>query len=299
MAIIERHNAIGVTPSSLYIRNRFDQFSDDYYSFELFDSNGRAFSILGMTEGSLFLLGIAYVEIEPIYVQQLVKHIFAHHKSVKMIRFESMSAKMGIYKRFISYRIELPKTEDELHKRLSSHGYSDIKRRKRKASDFFGSVKFDEYDIGDITDIIVQKYFEFKYDSYHVDYKLEAQEYLKRYAVTNAYVMSAGDEVLAIIFSCEQFQEVFPENLAFNPNYPHFSCGQVLYDWYLTRLIFKGKTTLYLGGGDYLYKKRYGSITDEMYSCMVFRNSYQMVKYGTKRVIRKLQGYLSKELTYE
>ena len=55
---------------------------------------------------------------------------------------------------------------------------------------------------------------------------------------------------------------------------PKSTCKKqtMIYDEYLRALLYKGKRSLYLKGGDLEYKKRYGSNEDQLVTFKIYRN---------------------------
>lgn len=88
--------------------------------------------------------------------------------------------------------------------------------------------------------------------------------------------------------SCEQCSCVYVENLTYNEQYSKYSCGKALYDIFLARMIEKGKKEIFLGGGNLEYKKKYGSVEETVYHCVVFRNAVIKFSYISKRKLMSL-----------
>ena len=96
--------------------------------------------------------------------------------------------------------------------------------------------------------------------------------------------------------SCEQCPIVYIENLTYDLQYSKYSCGQILYDIYLTQLIIKGYKELYLAGGDLAYKKRYGSIEEAIFNGIVFRSKIAEEIYAIREFVhRKIKPLFKKD----
>lgn len=285
--IVEYHNQILSEPSSEFILDRYDLLEDDYYSYEIISAD-KEFNIEGVIDGEKAILGVSYLDISKATLDALIQYIFQNHKNVKEISFYNLPFGMGYHVGFYSYRIFLPATVEELHKRLSSKGWYNIRRERKMINEKLGKTIFMEYDRNNIPLTLVELYFKMKKSTHAEEYGLSPESYLINYHITNAYALYSGDKVLSIIFSCEQLDGVFLENLSYDILQSHFSPGQVLYDYYLTRLIAKGKKVLYLGGGSYSYKKRYSSTEDYMYSSIVFRNLNCYLRFVIKKLRLKI-----------
>lgn len=117
---------------------------------------------------------------------------------------------------------------------------------------------------------------------------MSPQEYVKRYYITNIYYMKNDNEFTVILLSCEQCPVVYLENIIFATKYLKYSLGQIAYDMYLKRLIEKGKQEVYLLGGDYAYKKRYGSKKRMVVEYSIIRKSIKsyFCIYGKRRLVK-------------
>lgn len=89
-----------------------------------------------------------------------------------------------------------------------------------------------------------------------------------------------GSNLAAMMFSCEQCPIVYLENFSFDIQYSRYSPGQQIYEHVMTRLIEKQFKSVYLAGGNYDYKRYYGSIEEKLYDGLIFRNTLQMMKYN-------------------
>lgn len=275
-----------VAPSDLdFIYNRFDLFSDDFYIF-LTSWGGEEYSFTGTVEGNRLNIGLWLVQVEKEFFVQLCNEIFSQMKDVHQIRYMHGLVQYGVQSyEYNHFKINLPKSGDELHSRLSSKHRYNLKREKNIIEkDLGGSVMFLEYGREQIPSDLVEAFFRFKKTTYQADYNMSPEQYLDTFHVTDAYVMTAPDceDPLSIVFSCEQCGIVYIENLTYNPEYAKYSPGSVIYDYYLTRLIQKGKRMLYLSGGQFSYKKWYGSTEEKVYVGLVFRNKLKYLTYKMK-----------------
>lgn len=293
MQIKQLYNSLVIKPTSEFVKNRFDLISSDYFSYEVKSKYG-FYVLTSKIDGMTCFLGLNFIDIHPVLVDEITKFIFKNQISVNEIVIEASLLKYGYSRPYLYYHIPLPSTSEELHSRLSRKSNYNIKREQKLINESVGKVTFSEYTYDTIPDDVMDKYFEFKEITYNAKYNFIKKDYLSNYNVSDCYVLSADNKILAIVFSCEQTNEVFLENLTYNPEYSRYSPGQVLYDWYLTRLIEKGKTKVYLGGGDYMYKKRYGSVPKTVYSNIVFRNYFYLLRYMLRKLLSKTIMFLGK-----
>lgn len=73
-----------------------------------------------------------------------------------------------------------------------------------------------------------------------------------------------------------------------------YSVGFQIYVFFLQRMIEKGKKNIYLGGGNYDYKKRFGSIEEIIYEGYLYRNAFgkmqSVVKNRLKQYVNVVWG---------
>lgn len=195
------------------------------------------------------------------------------------------------------FHIELPATSAELEQRLSSKGRYNLRREKRILTERFGNYEINHYKtqapgIGKVWDF----YFTMKENTYGTVYNLDETEYCKKYHVTDLYTLTLGEDnqIGSVILSCEQCPMVYLENLTYDQELAEFSPGQVLYDEYLKMLVSKRAKGVILLGGKYSYKKRYGSVENQVYNCTIYRNSFINTEKWAERKLRDI-GHLIKE----
>ena len=162
----------------------------------------------------------------------------------------------------------------EFQNRLSKKSRYNLKREYRLMCEQFGNVELVQWKAEETPDWIIETYFRYKEKTYGHRYRMKAKDYIDKYFVTNTYaLMDKGRKmVFAVLFSCEQFDNVFLENLAYNPGYESYSFGKQIYNQFLYCLINKGKKQVMLGCGNLAYKKSYGSYCFLTYSGMYYAN---------------------------
>lgn len=273
-----------------FIHNRFD----------LYDENAKILSCGDYTvevsvKGHVACIGGWLSDISPDAAFAVSSHVFASDKKIFKVRIENAYRSFGISEKKNHFRIELPSSESELESRLSSKGRYNIRREKRLLEQAFGEVVVREYTCKDVPDAVFSAYFKYKKSTHGTDYHLQKDEYVKKYHVSNIYVLSAGETIMAVVLSCEQCPVVYIENLTYNTEYAQFSPGQILYHEYLIALVRKGFREIFLECGDHDYKKRYGSIEETVYDNVIMRNgallffekTLRYVKRAVKKMLRR------------
>lgn len=272
-----------------FIYNRYDLVLSDYVILKIDDKFVEVKIHQNETELGIWLMGIERGQVESV-----CKYIFDNYPNIKKIKYQFSYHPIGYYTTKNHFKIYLPDTIEELSSRLSSKGKYNIKREKRLIEEDLGDITIKEYKSSDIPLEVINTYFTFKEKTHHIDYHMSPKEYLENYYVSDVYVMYAGDKIVSMVLSCEQCEVVYIENLTYDTNYSKYSAGQVLYDYYLKRLVEKEKKEIFLAGGNLSYKKRYGSIEETVYHGVIYRHKYSqyfdMAMDCLKNRIKKMLG---------
>lgn len=168
-------------------------------------------------------------------------------------------------------RIPLPDDFDELMNRAERRDRATIRRKLRWLNERVGELKIEIYSMDEIPEHIVETYFRWKMETHGTDYRMSAQEYLDRYHVTDAMLMKAGNTETAVAFFCQTEDIVFFENFSYNIKLKEYSPGLLMYVKFMEELIKRKCRYLYLGGGSYVYKKRFGAEAFTAYSGTIYR----------------------------
>lgn len=168
-------------------------------------------------------------------------------------------------------RVPLPDHFDELMNRAERRDRATIRRKLRWLDERVGNLKIEIYPKGGIPDRVVETYFRWKKETHGTDYKLSASEYLDKYFVTDAMLMKAGETEVAVAFFCQTEDIVFFENFSYNTELKEYSPGLLMYVTFMEELIKRKCKYLYLGGGGYIYKKRFGAEASRAYSGVIYR----------------------------
>jgi len=124
---------------------------------------------------------------------------------------------------------------------------------------------------------------------------LTPEEYLDRYHVSHCYALIFGDTVGAIRFACEQCPVVYGENFAYNPEMRDYSLGRAVFFHHLIRMVEKKHTELFFAGGEFEYKKHYGSIEETLYDCEIkIEEKKKPAILDRRRVVKKIKKILKK-----
>lgn len=257
-----------------FIYNRFDLMDPaNSKIYTVSDREGDYSLTLHMLSDEEAELGLWLNPISKKSIKKILHRIFREHKSLKRLKYKNSYLPIGCAKETNHFRIVLPKTVEELDERLSSKGRYNIKREKRLLERDFSAYHVEEYTIDNLPEPVADVYYTMKKETHKINYDIPAAKFIRKQHVTSIYTLHVGNEskIIAMILSCEQCPVVYLENLTYDIEYAKYSPGQILYDIYLKRLIEKGKRQIFLLGGKYEYKKRYGSIEETVYNGLVER----------------------------
>ena len=275
-----------VCPSIIY--NRFDLFCDaDQFEAVKINNNGVEKVIEYKITNEEAELGIWLTQISTAELEKLIGYIQKKHPNVKKILYKNGILPYGKSKIHNNYRIIFPETAEEMKKRISSQSWHKMRRRNRRASEVYGEMSLVEYNRDNIPLEIVEAFFEYKLETRKRIYNMTAEEYLDRYHVTDCYVVMFGDTIGAMHFCCEQCPMVYGENHSYNPELKEYSLGKFIFTHSLIRMVEKGHTEIFLGGGDFEYKTHYSSIEETLYDCEITIKR-EGKKQKVKRVLKKI-----------
>lgn len=257
-----------VNPNFIY--NRFDLFCSAGEFETVRIQNGNATKVLEYRiTGDQAELGLWLVPITKVELERVICFIAKNHPNVKKITYKNGVLPYGNAKAHNHFRIVFPETGDEMMSRISSKSRSKLRKKIKAAEDAYGKMTISEYDRSNLPVDIVETFFKFKYETRNRKYNMTALAYLDRYHVSNCYVIRFGDTVGAIRFSCEQCPVVYGENFTYNPELKDYSLGRAVFIYHLIRMVEKKHTEMFFAGGDYEYKRHYGSIEETLYDCEI------------------------------
>ena len=292
--VIDNNFISEINPDFIY--NRFDLFCDNY--IVLMAERGHEKHIL---EARLFdnyaELGIWKMQISNDLLKEISHYLFQKNPNIEYTRFFFCNTN-GKYKAVKHFSIDFPDSTESFLQRRSSKSRHRLNKQRHQAEREVGPISFQEYKREDCPEEIIQCYNKWKERSHHIG-KIEAESFFQRYHVSNIYVLYFGNNPAAIMFSCEQCPIVYLENFSFDIQYSRYSPGQQIYEHVMTRLIEKQIKSVFLAGGNYDYKRYYGSIAEKLYDGLIFRNTlhwmkYNIITYYNKHLYWKVKNIKSK-----
>ena len=261
-----------------FIYNRFDLFCDNY--IVLMAELGQEKHVI---EARLFdnyaELGIWKTHISNELLKEISDFIFHKYAHAGYIKFFFSETK-GNHRKVKHFYIDLPDFTDSFLQRRSPKSCRRLNSKRHQAEREVGTITYNEYDIRNCPEEVIRKYNSWKERTHHIGIIEDINSFFQKYHISNIYVMNYGSNIVAILFTCEQCPIVYFENFSYDSQYSKYSPGHQIYEHMLIRLIEKKTRCIFLGGGDYDYKKKYGSIEETLYDDVIFRNTYQRLKYS-------------------
>lgn len=293
--ISEKYDFTKIVPEFIY--NRIDLFCEKFIILHVMNEK-HDYQLEVQLHDNHAELGAWMMTISKKDFDEIASFLFHNYRNIEYISFcNVVSDKIFIANNH--YHVVLPNSYEELRARISAKSRNTMSRKKKKAEMDYGKIEMVEYNNDCISDDIVSVYFDMKEKSHHINYGLAYKDYLIKYHVSNVYVLYFGNIIAAIIITCEQCAIAYLENLTYDMELSKYSPGMMAYDMVLERLISKGKTEFYLGGGDYDYKKKYDSVETAVTEGKIYKSwligfKYRWVDFYNKRLYWKIRYWKRK-----
>ena len=179
-----------------------------------------------------------------------------------------------------NYSIVLPSSFDELLLREDRKKRYNLKRERRIIFDM--GISFRELATSEFENA-VKIFFAQKRITHNRDWNLSPDEFLKWLNITNIYVLEKDNDFIAFALSDEHFKKVIFEQTSYDIKWKKYSPGSVIYLCFLEKMIEKGYSEVFLGGGQHEYKKMLGSREDftfngEISRHYIFKGFYNFIR---------------------
>ena len=282
------------------IKNRFDLAGESNYDLIRYVDKDEDITLMVRYKDNTAYLGLHLVPISKKTLTKIIKFVFRNNKKILYVAYEYGYHPLGENPiRKNHFRIALPETHEQLQERLSKKGRYNISREKRLLDQNFGSWSIQEYPAFAVeAEDAWQKYFLYKsanYGEYWKNYNRD--QYCKSFPVSHVYTLTLGKEryIAAVLLSYEYCPVVYLENLTYDPELSKYSLGKILYDEFLKIMISKNKPELFLLGGNFNYKKRYGSEEENVYNCSILKNAgWYKIKVFIWKVLEAIKNKFKK-----
>lgn len=263
-----------ISPDFIY--NRFDLFCDNF--IVLMAERGQEKHIIEVRLFDNYAeLGIWKMNISKELLENISDFLFHKYAHIGYVKFFFCDTS-GNYKEVKHFSIDFPDSTDDFLQRRSSKSRHRLNKQRHQAEREIGPITYQEFKKENCPDDIIKYYNIWKKRKHNIG-EIEAQSYFQKFHVSDIYVLYLGNNIAAMMFSCEQCPIAYLENFSFDIQYSRYSPGQQIYEYVMTRLIDKKFKRVFLAGGDYDYKRYYGSIEEQLYDGVIFRNIFQRIKY--------------------
>ena len=273
--VVNNKHISEINPNFIY--NRFDMFCDNFVVLKAEREEERL-----ILEARIYdkyaELGIWKMQISNTILKEISNFLFQKYPNISYTKFFFCNTD-GKYKEVQHFSINFPASIESFLQRRSSKSRHRLNKQRHQAEREIGSISFHEYKREDCPEEVIKYYNLWKERTHHIG-KIDTESYFQKYHVSNIYVLYFGNNLAAIMFSCEQCPIAYLENFSFDIQYSRYSPGQQIYEYVMIRLIEKQFKSVFLAGGNYEYKRYYGSIEEELYDGLIFRNTFHRLKYN-------------------
>lgn len=279
-----------------FIYNRFDlqdKRQGEVYLLRVSERDTELYIPLRLN-GASAELGIEFCHIPARTLRHIFRYIFKKFSTVTEVRYKNGFLAMGADSQHNYFVLDIPANMEQLQGRQTAESRKKLRKRTHLVERELGEISFEEYSREQIPTEVIRRFFAFKNITHNRDYQLTEEEYLSEYHVTHVYVLKINGQVEALRLSCEQGSGVYAENHTYNPDLSKYRLGQLLYHYFLTCLVEKKRGTLFLSGGDYEYKRHYGSQELQVYDCTISRYPVKRAAAFLKGKLRRLKKCLIK-----
>lgn len=262
--------------NNIFIYNKYEQIYGNDFQLYRVDYDERSFFVPMHVNKNNAEIGIWMQKIPSRAFNYLIKIIMKKNRNIHCL---NIKYSMQPYNNSLSLtnhvRIDFKDCLVPITLNLKKKAKGNLERSRKKLVQEIGELEIAEYLQEEIPEEIVNLYFKWKKKSHGTDYNISPKKYINDYHISHAYTLQNGDNmVISIIFTCEQGEIVYLENLSFDSDYAKYSPGWILYVGVLQELICKGKRGIYLGDGQQQYKYHFNSINELAFSGLIYRNNF-------------------------
>lgn len=277
-----------VKPNIIY--NRFDiKYSGDFDVLEIKFQKNLQYVAIHIDENKTCYIGIYMTEIKQKVFDAIIKFLKKkYRKNIQRVHITQGLIKHHKLVDKIHWLLNLPNSIEDYYSQFSSKTRGNRRRECKKLQDTF-DTEFLHYSRKDMNKSFMERFFELKNATTdNIYYKVDATGIEKMlsnfYNLTDAYVLKINGKIEAFIFySITDDLSLYYENMAYNKEFSSYNIGSILYYYSLERLIERGFKYLYLGGGNYAYKKNS--------KCLQSATMSGNIEIKKSKVLRKILGY--------
>ena len=227
-----------------FIYNRFDLFCENYIVI-LAERDEERHIIEARIFNNYAELGIWKMNISNKLLKEISNFIFSNYPIIKYTKFFFCQTE-GKFKERKHFYINFPDSAELFLQRRSSKSRHRLNKQRHQAEREIGAITYKEFKTGNCPGEIIKKYNRWKDSSHHIGKIEDAESYLKRFHVSDIYTLYLGDNIAAIMFSCEQCSVAYLENFSFDIQYSRYSPGQQIYEYVMNDLKVKPEDILFI-----------------------------------------------------
>lgn len=224
--------------------------------------------------GRTAFLGLYMVEI-PQYVFNRIIEFLKNDRKISHIHFINSLNYIKGAKKKMHWLLELPENWEDYLKQFSSKHRYNLRYYKKKLEQIY-NCEWKYYPKHEINKKMIEAFFDFKIAKEKGEaYSdlVNAESYLESdfNKITDAYVLYINNEIKSIVlYSIIDEQTAYCHNMAYDVKFSKYNIGNELYYYSIKDLIQRGIQKIYLGGGDYEYKKNSKAIKSVTYNGNIF-----------------------------
>ncbi len=248
-----------VKPNIIY--NRFDIKYNGSFDVLKIEYNGEVqYVSFHIDEKKYCFIGLYMTDIEQVVFNNMLDFLTRKFKKIRRFKLLQCRAKHPELDDKVCWMLDLPDTVEEYWAQFSAKSRYNRKREFKKLCESF-NISFEYYKKEDLTESIIKRFFDFKQETKDdVYYDLSGKGinlFLSNFFnLTDTYVLKINGNIEAIIFySITDSQVLYCENMAYNKEFASYNIGQVLFYYSVEKLIERKFKCLYVGGGNYEYKR--------------------------------------------
>ncbi|MBQ8677606.1 MAG: GNAT family N-acetyltransferase [Alphaproteobacteria bacterium] len=245
------------------------------------------------------IVGIWTTEIQRDVFNKMLRFLKKKYKRIKNFSFtHSLNNQKGLTPK-VHWLLELPYRVDEYYNQFSAKARYNRKRERKLLQESF-NCEFIHYSKEQLSEELIRRFFTFKTTTLKkkVHYDLdEAQEMLSDYySISDVWAIKIDGEISAVIlYSSVDGANFYCENMGYDLQYAHYNIGNILFYYSIEQLIERNAKKLFLGGGEFEYKKHCKAMKQKTYSGeiraslakRILRNIFEIknVKDGQKKML--------------
>lgn len=258
-----------------FIQNRFDILYGKNFELLEVKADKKTYYVPFHIEFLSCKLGLWLVEIPKEAVEEIIKYIFKKYLFVLKIKIISGTNEFQNASGTTDYWINLPDNEEEYIMKLTGKQRYNIKNHIKRLKEDFGEYTVKRYDKDEIPLEIIKKYFKLKKKTRGISYSLTPKGYIKKYAVTCIYVLYIKDSAEAMAIVSENDNNLYLENVTYNPEYSKYSPGVTICFEMILDAIRNRKNQIFFGASEKEdYKSRMCNASKETFFSKLKRKDY-------------------------